>query len=483
MMKDIPTMVGIGLVQTEPFDPVLTEPISLMEEASQVAFEDSGNPLIKDTIDVVYVLRGFWAYREPGKYLIEKLSLGSNPKSILVKVGISQQQIIDMASEDIAHGKIRSALIVGGEARYALVSALKNQQQYLESDLPGEPDEYMKPEEELYQPQETDLMGLMAAPYYCIQETAFRAAEKLSPQEHIKRINTIYANFSKVAQDNPHAWDRKLYNAEDLIESASNPMIAYPYTKKHNSNWNVNQASALILTSDALANRLNIPNDKRVYPIQSAENNHMMAVIQRPNLALSKGLQLAGEKTLEFMDQYNLTNPIYEIYSCFPLAVQQFIKVLNLDPLSKLTVTGAMPFGGGPLNNYMLHSTAQMIEKLRGQPGQVGLVTGVSGMMTKQGICLWASEPVTEFKVHNITEEAAKHDKAVPMSLVTEGVAKVLGYTVIYEKKSPIRAVFYCEDLKQERKVLSSTNDQVIQSCMEGEWVHKELNFKNNSVV
>ena len=483
MMKDISTMVGIGLVQTKPFDPMLTEPIALMEEASQAALEDSGNPLIKDSIDVVYVLRGFWGYREPGKYLIEKLELGSNPKSILVKVGISQQQIIDMASEDIAHGKVRSALIVGGEARYALVQALKNQKQYLESDLPGEPDEYMKPEEELYQSQETDLMGLMAAPYYCIQETAFRAAENLSPQEHIERINAIYANLSKVAQDNPHAWDKKAYSAEDLMESPSNPMIAYPYTKKHNSNWNVNQASALILTSDAIANKLNIPNDKRVYPLQSSENNHMMAVIQRPNLALSKGLQLAGEKTLEFMEQYNLTDPIYEIYSCFPLAVQQLIKVLNLDPLSKLSGTCAMPFGGGPLNNYMLHSTAQMIAKLREHQDKVGLVTGVSGMMTKQGICLWASEPITEFTVQNVTAEAAKHDKAISMSSLTEGVAKVLGYTVIYEKKSPIRAVFYCEDSKEERKVLSSTDDQVIQSCMEGEWVHKELNFKNNLVV
>ena len=438
MMKDTPAVVGIGLVQTKPFNPMLTEPISLMEEAVQAAFEDTCNPLIKDSIDVVYVLRGFWGYREPGKYLIEKLNLETNPKSILVKVGISQQQIIDMASEDIAHGNIRSALIVGGEARYALVQALKNQKQYLESDLPGEPDEYMKPENELYQPEETDFMGLMAAPYYCIQETAFRAAEKLSPQEHIERINTIYENFSKVAQDNPHAWDRKPHSAKDLLESTSNPMIAYPYTKKHNSNWNVNQASALILTSDALANKLNIPKDKRVYPLQSAENNHMIAVIQRPNLALSKGLQLAGEKTLKFMEQHNLTNPIYEIYSCFPLAVQQFIKVLNLDPISKLTVTGAMPFGGGPLNNYMLHSTAQMIEKLREDRDKIGLVTGVSGMMTKQGICLWASEPVTEFKVHNVTEEAAKHDKAVPMSLASEGVAKVLGYTcLLYTSPSP----------------------------------------------
>ena len=104
-------------------------------------------------------------------------------------------------------------------------------------------------------------------------------------------------------------------------------------------------------------------------------------------------------------------------------------------------------------------------------------------MMTKQGICLWATEPITEFTVQNVTAEAAKQDEAIPMSSISEGVATVLGYTVIYEKKSPMRAVFYCEDSKQERKVLSSSDESVIQSCMEKEWVHKELNFKDNLVV
>ena len=482
-MKEIPAIVGIGIIQTKPFDPTFTEPIALMVEASAQAIEDTENPFIKESIDIVYVLRGFWGYKEPGKYLIEELNLGSRPRSVLVKVGISQQQIIDTAATDIAQGKIRSALIVGGEARYALVQSLKNNTLYREMDLPGEPDEYMKPDEELYQPDETEQMGLMAAPYYCVQETALRFAEKLSPKDHLQRINTIYENFSKVAQKNQHAWDRKSYSANDLNPSSTNPMIAYPYTKKHNSNWNVNQASALLLTSESLANSLNIPKIKRIYPLQSAENNHMMAVIQRPNLAISKGLELAGEKTLEFMDRFQIKKPILEIYSCFPLAVQQFIKVLNLDPLDKLTVTGAMPFAGGPLNNYMLHSTAQMVETIRNNQNKIGLVTGVSGLMTKQGICLWASEPVTEFSVQNVTAEAAIFDKPVPMSSKSKGVARVLGYTVIYENKLPIRAVFYCEDSNHERKVLSSTNDETIQSCMEGEWVHKELKFKENSLL
>jgi len=151
--------------------------------------------------------------------------------------------------------------------------------------------------------------------------------------------------------------------------------------------------------------------------------------------------------------------------------------------LDKLTVTGAMPFGGGPLNNYMLHSTAQMVETIRNNQNKIGLVTGVSGLMTKQGICLWASEPITEFSVQNVTAEAAIFDKPVPMSSESEGFARVLGYTVIYDNKLPTRAVFYCEDSNHERKVLSSINDQIIQSCMEGEWVHKQLKFKENSLL
>ena len=136
-MKEIPAIVGIGIIQTKPFDPLLTEPITLMQEASLQAIEDTENPSIKKSIDIVYVLRGFWGYKEPGKYLIEKLNLGSGPKSVLVKVGISQQQIIDTAAEDIAQGKIRSALIIGGEARYALVQSLKNKTLYQEMDLIG----------------------------------------------------------------------------------------------------------------------------------------------------------------------------------------------------------------------------------------------------------------------------------------------------------------------------------------------------------
>ena len=40
-----------------------------------------------------------------------------------------------------------------------------------------------------------------------------------------------------------------------------------------------------------------------------------------------------------------------------------FAKSLKLKDIKDKTVTGAMPFAGGPLNSYVLHSTAKIIEK------------------------------------------------------------------------------------------------------------------------
>ena len=41
---------------------------------------------------------------------------------------------------------------------------------------------------------------------------------------------------------------KKIFTAEEIkTPSNKNQRIAYPYNKLHNSSWNVNQASALIL--------------------------------------------------------------------------------------------------------------------------------------------------------------------------------------------------------------------------------------------
>ena len=42
-----------------------------------------------------------------------------------------------------------------------------------------------------------------------------------------------------------------------------------------------------------------------------------------------------------------------------------FCDSLNINLSSSTSITGGMSFAGGPLNHYVLSSTAQLIEKMR----------------------------------------------------------------------------------------------------------------------
>ena len=70
-----------------------------------------------------------------------------------------------------------------------------------------------------------------------------------------------------------------------------------------------------------------------------------------------------------------------------------FAESLNLNDYKKFTITGGMSFAGGPLNSYVLHSLAKMVSKIRKTKDSSGIVTGVSGMMTKQSYALLSSNP------------------------------------------------------------------------------------------
>ncbi len=185
----------------------------------------------------------------------------------------------------------------------------------------------------------------MAVGYYAILESALRKTKNLKIDSHKEQIGKLYSDFSKIAALNDEGWIANPYDWENISnESDKNPMQALPYNKLHCTSWNVNQASAMILCSEELANELNIPQKNRLYPLASSETNHMIAAIQRPNIIKPTGLQLAADFILNICKEHNIKPNTFEVYSCFPVAVQMFADSLNLDLNSNLTSTGGMPF-------------------------------------------------------------------------------------------------------------------------------------------
>ena len=69
----------------------------------------------------------------------------------------------------------------------------------------------------------------------------------------------MYSRLSELAADNPDAWAEDAVSAAHIREhSATNRMLAFPYTKLHNSQWNVDQAAGLILCSAEVAEELGL---------------------------------------------------------------------------------------------------------------------------------------------------------------------------------------------------------------------------------
>src|SRR3546814_9512595 len=60
-----------------------------------------------------------------------------------------------------------------------------------------------------------------------------------------------------------------------------------------------------------------------------------------------------------------------DLYSCFPSAVEIGCKEIGIseDDPRGLTVTGGLPYFGGPGNSYVVHSISEMIRRVRSEPG------------------------------------------------------------------------------------------------------------------
>ena len=483
-MKHRSVVIGVSAIQQKGDFENLDEALFLMDQAVKEALSDSGNKSIKDHIDEIRIPKGFWRYRDPGKWIAKNNDFKNIPTTYVTKIGVLQQNLINEACLKIENGEINASIILGGEARYKQLRSVIEKKEYFETKLDENPDFYIKAKEDLYGDEELEELGAMAVGYYATMETALRKNDDENIEEHQNNIASMYEEFSKVASNNEDAWLDHPYSKKEILEtSKKNKMLAYPYNKLHCTSWNVNQSAALIICSEELANKLEIDNKKRVYPISSSENNHMIAIQQRPKLYESLGMIYAAKSINRMMEQLDIILDAYDLYSCFPAAVKMFSKSLELGSELPKTITGSMPYAGGPLNSFVIHSTVKMIQKIRALEARHGLVTGVSGMMTKQSFCVWGKEYQEQFIFDDVTERAKLDEKPVELSNIAEGEGEIIGYTIIEGSEHASKAVLYLDDEKKHRKVVSSLDKNFINLLMEEEWVGKKVKFKDGQAT
>lgn len=459
-----PVLIGYGQINhRDQIDPETrsVEPVDLMVAAAQHA-ADSRVLAAVDSIRVVHILSAH--YRNPALLLGERVNAQDFSTYYSGIGGNMPQSLVNQACLDIQQGRAGVVLLAGAET-WRTRTGLKSKGARLEWTIQDEAVPTPQPAgDDVPMVSDAELRIKLDRPAYVypLFEQALRIANDESVEQHNRRIGKLWARFSAVAADNPNAWIREPTTAEEISQPGpQNRMISWPYTKLMNSNNMVDQGAALILTSVEQARRLQIPEERWVYPQAGTDAHDTVAIAERDELHRSTAIRIAGARALQ-LAALGIDDVDYvDLYSCFPSAVQVAAAELGLgldDPARPLTVTGGLTFAGGPWSNYVMHSIATMAELLVANPGRRGLITANGGYLTKHSFGVYGTEPPGEFRWEDV-QSAVDREPIREGLTAWEGIGTVEAWTTPFTRDGQPEKVFLAVRTPEDARALAMITD------------------------
>ena len=393
-----PVLVGVGQADQRPAAVAdALAPIDLLAEAARAAEADSGADRLLAALDTVAVVRiHSWPYPDAAAALAS--GLGAEPRRTIATDdgGNYPQWLLNRAAAEIARGDADAVLIGGAECfrSQSLARREGTPPPWAHQDAGATPTIAHANPAELWHRTEWIRQLILPVTFFALFESALRAHHRWTIDEHRDRIAALWARLASGAEANPMAWDRSHHTAAEIRDpSPTNRMVSFPYTKLMNANINVDQAAAFVVCSVERARALGVPTDRWVFPWVGADASDHWHAATRDQLWRSPAIRLAGAAAFAEAGIGPDDLAHVDLYSCFPSAVQIAAAELGLGLDRPLTVTGGLAFAGGPLNDYVSHSIAAMAERLRADPGSMGLVTALGGFLTKHAIGIYSTTP------------------------------------------------------------------------------------------
>jgi acetyl-CoA C-acetyltransferase len=481
MTAPAPLLVGAGQVVDRPDDPRDgREPLALMEIATRRALDDTHAAALAAAVDTVAVVTNvFHDYGDAATLLADRLGCAPGRRLVTTWGGNTPQSLVNHLCDEIAAGRVEVALVAGAEA-VATLRALGK--------AGLTPD--WTPRRETERPRWGDVRAgtselevrhgaREAYVTFALVENAFRAARGLSFAAATVEIGAFAERSAAIAAANPYAWFRDAKSAATLTTVApANRMVAFPYPKFLNAILEVNQGAAVVLASDAAARRLGIPSDRWVHPWAGADVTEKWFLTERAALHEIPGTRRAGAALLETVGTSAGAIAHLDLYSCFPIAPRLSAATLGLDPATArpFTVTGGLPWFGGPGNNYGTHALAAMVERLRRDRDALGLVHGLGWSCTKHALAVLGGSPAPRGWQRVDTRAIQVAVDTAPAPTVVDsasGPARVETYTVVHGRDgAPERGVAIVR-LADERRTVASlpTERDVLESFERAEGV------------
>lgn len=409
------------------------EPLDMWESLARAAADDAGSPAALGHLQSLQVVFSqSWEYDDPCARLARRL--GATPAHSAYS-GLGGSVPVRLAAEAgtaMARGQLDLALIVGGEA----LATRRHLPEPAWSYPPGEPKPYPITIDRLERKN-----GIFQAYLtFALLDTARRGHLGQSLEDRRLEIGRLMAPMSELAAAQPeHAWFPVARGPEEISTATpDNRMVATPYTKLMTAVMDVDMAAAVLMATHERADAFGVPAEQRVYLHGSGLASEPSTMAARPEPWRSPAMTEAMRCCLGGIPSDQVEH--LDLYSCFASSLSFAADVLKLPAGHALTVTGGLPYHGGPGSNYCTHALAAMTEVLRQDPGSYGLVSGIGMHMTSHSASLWSSRPGAY-----VPMAPAGPFPTVPVTGEADGPGRVVTFSTVHTRQGPESTTLICD--------------------------------------
>jgi acetyl-CoA C-acetyltransferase len=492
-----PVIVGVGQFTERIDDPEYRgmSSVELAAAAVRAALTDTGEPgAVAKAVDTVVGIRQF---EISGRGMAPLGHSTNYPRSVALLVGAAPARAVlePIGGQGPQHAVTEfGAAIAAGRADVVLVFGSENGSTLRTfADRPDKPDHSETVEGQLEDRgygydglfnSYTVAHGLVGAPaQYGLLENARRGRVGLSVADYRRAMAELFAPFSKVAAANPYSAspvERTI--AEIMTVDSGNRMICDPYPRLLVARDQVNQGAAAVLMSVEAASRLGVPPEKWVY-LRGHADLVDQPLLDRADLSFNSASILAVNEALRVAGVGLEGISTFDLYSCFPVPVFNFCDGTGLatDDPRGLTLTGGLPYFGGPGNSYSLHAIAETVNQMRARPDEFGLVAANGGIISKYSVGVYSTEAADWAEDHSAilcAEVAAR--PASPVAERAEGAATIETYTVRYDWPVRTGIVVGRLDADGSRFLALSDDRELVGVLSEGEPLGARITVSHN---
>ena len=425
------------------------EPLEMWEHVARAAAADTGAPKVLETLDGIEIVYcQTWQYDDAVQRLADRI--GADPKRRCYSGigGTMGQQLVAATATRMLAGDQDLALITSAESLATQRAYKKRGERAPYSYKPAEKRAF--PWESPPHPVEVAHDVFQAWLTFAVFENSRRGHLGTELEPYRTELAAMMSPMTTLAAANPDAWYRIERSVADLATvRPDNRMVGYPYTKYMVSVMDVDMAAALVVATHEKADALGVPPDQRVYLRGWCYATDPVLVAERPQMWRSPAMAAAASEALARAGVGIDDVGALDLYSCFGSSLHFACDALGVAPLDArgLTVTGGLPYHGGPGSGYLVHAIAKMNDRLRADPGSFGLVSGVGMHMTKHAFGVYSTTPGTVAPPDEVAVQR-RLDTAAPVPVVPEhdGGATVVAYSVVHGRSGdPESAVLVCD--------------------------------------